>query len=184
MNYLKIEKASISNGLGFRVVLFCAGCTQRCRGCFNPESWDFNAGKLFDEEAKAFLFEQLNKPYIKGLTISGGHPLEAQNRDTILGLIAEIHLLFPDKDIWCYTGYTFEEICTQFCNERFDSLDGGNTIKYTNWEWLEYIDVLVDGPYIEEQRDITLPFRGSANQRLIDVKETLKQGQIIQYKIN
>ena len=183
MNYLKIEKASISNGLGFRVVLFCAGCTQRCKGCFNPESWDFDAGKPFDEKAKEFLFEQLSKPYIKGLTISGGHPLEVKNRNTILGLMAEIHFLFPDKDIWCYTGYTIDEIYKLYFEERTDIPFDGN-IKYTNWEWLQYIDVLVDGPYIEEQRDITLPFRGSKNQRLIDVKETLKQGQIIQYKIN
>lgn len=184
MNYIKITKNDIANGPGVRVTLWVSGCSLHCKGCHNPQTWDFNSGQPFDETAKQELFEALNKPYIQGITISGGHPFEEQNRNEILGLIAEIHLLFPEKDIWCYTGYTFEEICKQYCNERIYGLLGGNIIKYTNWEWLEHVDVLVDGPYIEEQRDITLPFCGSKNQRLIDIKETLKQGQIIQYKIN
>lgn len=183
MNYIKITKNDIANGSGVRVTLWVSGCSLHCKGCHNPQTWDFNAGKPFDEVAKQELFNALGKPYIQGITFSGGHPLAEQNCQEVLALIAEIHLLFPEKDIWCYTGYTFEEICEQYCNERIYGLFGGD-IKYTNWEWLEYVDVLVDGPYIEEQRDITLPFRGSKNQRLIDVKETLKQGQIIQYKIN
>ena len=174
MNYLKIEKASISNGLGFRVVLFCAGCTQKCKGCFNPGSWDFNAGKPFDDEAKKFLFEQLSKPYIKGVTFSGGHPVDRRNSVVVYSLIKEIKNKFPSKDIWLYTGYevtykdflpNYKDICAPH-------------------EVFKMCDIIVDGPYIEEQRDITLPFRGSRNQRLIDVKETLNQGQIIQYKIN
>lgn len=164
MNYIHIDKASISNGIGFRVVLWCAGCTLRCKGCHNPQAQDFNAGKPFDEKAKAFLFEQLSKPYIKGITFSGGHPLEDENKNKVHHLCKEIKKNFPTKDIWLYTGYTLEDL--------------------QSYAILEYVDVLVDGPYIEEQRDITLPFRGSKNQRLIDVKETLKQGQIIQYKIN
>lgn len=184
MNYIKITKNDIANGPGVRVTLWVTGCTIHCNGCHNPQTWDFNAGKPFDEAAKEELFEALSKPHIQGITFSGGNPLDKQNRDEILGLIMTIHLLFPKKDIWCYTGYTFEEICAQYCNERFESLFDDNVIKYTNWEWLEYVDVLVDGPYIEKQKDITLPFMGSKNQRLIDVKETLKHGQIIQYKIN
>ena len=174
MNYLKIEKASISNGLGFRVVLFCAGCTQKCKGCFNPESWDFNAGKPFDEKAKGFLFEQLNKPYIKGITFSGGHPVDGHNSVAVYSLIKEIKEKFPSKDIWLYTGYkvSFENFAPNYMDMNVSN------------EVFKMCDVVVDGPYIEEQRDITLPFRGSKNQRLIDVKETLKQGQIIQYKIN
>lgn len=183
MNYIKIDKASISNGLGFRVVLWCAGCTLQCEGCQNPQAQDFNAGKPFDEDAEKFLFEQLGKPYIKGITFSGGHPLERKNANEIFCLIKKIKEKFSEKDIWLYTGYTFEEICEQYCNERIYKLFGGE-IEYTKWEYLEYVDVLVDGPYIEELRDITLPFCGSKNQRLIDMKETLKQGQIIQYKIN
>lgn len=159
MNYLGIEKSSISNGPGVRVVLWVSGCTCRCKGCQNPESWDFNAGKLFDKAAKQELFDALNKPYIRGITFSGGHPLEKENRNKVYQLCKEIKNNFPTKDIWLYTGYTLENL--------------------QSYVILEYIDVLIDGPYIEEQRDITLKFRGSKNQRIIDVKETLKQGKII-----
>lgn len=159
MNYLGIDKASISNGPGVRVVLWVSGCTCRCKGCQNPESWDFNAGKLFDNAAKQELFDALNKPYIRGITFSGGHPLEKENRNKVYQLCKEIKKNFPTKDIWLYTGYTLENL--------------------QSYVILEYVDVLIDGPYIEEQRDITLKFRGSANQRLIDVKETLKQNRII-----
>lgn len=174
MNYLKIEKASISNGLGFRVVLFCAGCTQRCKGCFNPESWDFEAGKPFDDKSKEFLFSQLSKPYIKGITFSGGHPVDRHNSFAVYSLIKEIREKFPSKDIWLYTGWEVS----------YDNFAPNYTDICIPHEVFKMCDVVVDGPYIEEQRDITLPFRGSKNQRLIDVKETLKQGQIIQYKIN
>lgn len=178
MNYMKIEKASISNGLGFRIVLFCAGCTQKCKGCFNPETWDFNAGKPFDENAKKFLFSQLSKPYVRGLSLSGGNPLEYENLPDIYDLIKEVKSKFPDKDIWLYTGYTLS----------INNFDTSVDIGWDNGLLANFIlamcDVVVDGPYIEEQRDITLPFCGSKNQRLIDVKETLKQGQIVQYKIN
>lgn len=159
MNYLQIEKASISNGPGVRVVLWVAGCNLHCKGCQNPESWNFNSGKLFDEDAKQELFKALDKPYIKGITFSGGHPLENENINEIYSLCKEIKEKFPTKDIWLYTGHTFENIHSYLI--------------------IKHIDVLVDGPYIEEQRDITLKFRGSKNQRLIDVKETLKQGEII-----
>lgn len=162
MHYLKIDKTSISNGLGVRTVLWCAGCEQKCKNCFNPQTWDFNAGKLFDENAKRLLFAQLSKPYIKGLTLSGGHPLATKNFSDVLNLVREVKEKFPTKDIWLYTGYLYEELYYREISRI-----------------LLYIDVLVDGPYIEEQRDITLAFRGSRNQRLIDVPETLKQGQII-----
>lgn len=178
MNYLKIDKASISDGPGVRVVLWVSGCSIHCKGCQNPESWCFNAGKIFDKTAKQELFDALSKPYIQGITFSGGHPLEEQNRSEVLNLIQDIKSAFPDKDIWLYTGYTFKDICDIFCNERWYSLFDPS-FKCSNWEKLEYVDILVDGPYIEEQRDITLKFRGSKNQRLIDVKETLKQGSII-----
>ena len=168
MNYMQIDKASLSNGLGFRVVLWCAGCSQGCENCFNPETWDFNAGQLFDETVKQFLFEQLDKPYIKGITLSGGHPFEKQNRSTIYFLLKEIKEKFPSKDIWIYTGYKWEDI------------ENIREIQHI----LCYTDVLVDGPYIEEQRDITLAFRGSSNQRLIDVPETLKQNKIVTLQID
>lgn len=165
MNYMRIDKASISNGIGFRVVLYCAGCSLKCEGCFNPETWNCEAGKLFDQDAKQYLFDQLSKPYIQGVTFSGGHPLEEQNRSDIYVLLKEIKKQFPSKDIWLYTGYAWEEI------------ENIREIQHI----LCYVDVLVDGPYIEEKRDITLPFRGSANQRLIDVQKSLEQNAIVLY---
>ena len=173
MNYLGIDKSSISNGPGVRVVLWVAGCKIHCKGCQNPESWDFCAGKLFDETAKQELFEALNKPYIRGISISGGHPLENNNVEDVYLLVKEIKEKFPTKDIWLYTGYTWESIFPTVCLDMFNV---NNMYRKTV---VEMCDILVDGSYIEEQRDITLKFRGSKNQRLIDVKETLKQGSII-----
>lgn len=176
MNCMQIDKASISNGTGVRVVLWCAGCTRKCQGCFNPETWDFDAGKYFDKDAKEYLFEQLAKPYIKGITFSGGHPLEAQNVKDVYNLIVEIKSKFPDKDIWLYTGYTLDIL-------NFTILYKGITPEeiYHNYitNILAMCDIVVDGPYIEEQRDLTLAFRGSSNQRIIDVSETIKQNKII-----
>lgn len=177
MNYHKIEKTSIANGEGIRVVLWCSGCSLHCRGCHNPETWNLNSGKLFDEEAKQELFEALDKPYIQGITFSGGHPLEDANLDCIGNLIYEIKERFPDKDIWLYTGYTWDkvtmklgEIVTNHSYKRF--------LRHTI---IEKCDVVVDGAYIEEQRDITLKFRGSKNQRLIDVKKSLKENKVVLY---
>lgn len=161
MNYLQIEKTSVANGPGVRVVLWVSGCKVHCKGCQNPESWDFFAGKLFDEDAKQELFDALDKPYIRGITISGGNPLDQSAE--IFYLINEIKRKFPTKDIWLYSGYTFEEL--RHSREKMKAVIS--------------VDVLVDGPYIEEQRDITLAFRGSKNQRIIDVKETLEQGEIV-----
>lgn len=169
MNYLGIDKSSISNGPGVRVVLWVAGCTVRCEGCQNPESWNFCAGKLFDEVAKQELFNALNRPYIRGITFSGGNPIEKKNLSCIYNLIIEIKDKFPDKDIWLYTGW--ELSINDFLQPYLDMI-------MTN-EIFRRCDVVVDGPYIEEQRDITLKFRGSRNQRLINVKETIKQGKII-----
>ena len=159
MNYHKIEKTSIANGTGIRVVLWVSGCSLHCKGCQNPKTWDLSSGKLFDEDAKKELFEALDKPYIQGITFSGGHPLENENITEVYSLCKEIKDKFPTKDIWLYTGYQFEDI--------------------NSYLIMQYIDVLVDGRYIDEQRDITLKWRGSQNQRVIDVKETLKQGKIV-----
>ena len=161
MNYIQIDKTSISNGLGVRVVLWCAGCSIHCDECQNPQTWDFNSGKPFDDKVKAYLFEQLSKPYIQGITFSGGNPLDHPYQ--IFLLTKEIKEKFPNKDIWLYSGYTYEQIYQS--HEKLKALC--------------YIDVLVDGPYIKELRDITLPFRGSTNQRLINVPKTLIQGKII-----
>lgn len=162
MNYAKIEFNDVANGVGVGIVLWVQGCNMHCKGCHNPQTWDFNDGSHFTQQDKNKLFQELQKPYITRLTISGGHPLDPHNFADVLYFVKEIKEKFPNKDIWLYTGYLYEELYYREISRI-----------------LLYIDVLVDGPYIEEQRDITLAFRGSRNQRLIDVKETLKQGKII-----
>lgn len=173
MNYMQIDKTSISNGLGVRTVLWCAGCNIKCKNCFNPETWDFNAGKMFDDKAKQYLFEQLNKPYIKGLTLSGGHPLAYENLPDVYDIVKEVKEKFSQKDIWLYTGYTLT--ITDFDTSIDCGFDNAAIRNYI----LAMCDVVVDGPYIDEQRDVTLAFRGSKNQRIIDVKETLKCGEVV-----
>jgi anaerobic ribonucleoside-triphosphate reductase activating protein len=149
MNYHKIIKASICDGIGVRCTLYLSGCNNHCKGCHNPETWDFNSGFKFDENAKKELFSQLEKPYIQGLTLSGGDPLCSY--DEVLELVKEIKTLFPTKDIWLYTGYTLEEL---YETQR-EAI-------------LEYIDVLVDGRFILEEKDLTIAFRGSRNQRILE----------------
>ena len=173
MNYLGISKCSIADGTGVRVVLWVSGCNIHCQGCQNPESWDFNAGNIFDEAAKGRLFEALNHSWVKGLTLSGGHPLEYENLPVVYDIVKEAKEKFPNKDIWLYTGYTLS------INDFDTSVDVG----WDNGLLRNYIlvmcDVVVDGAYIESLRDVSLKFRGSSNQRLIDVKKTIEQ-----YKIN
>ena len=164
MNYHKIEKTSVANGTGIRVVLWVSGCSLHCKGCHNPETWSLNSGKLFDEEAKIELFEALDKPYIQGITFSGGHPLECENVETVYLLIKEIKEKFPTKDIWLYTGYTLEQI---FPLVVTDMLDVNALYRQ---EIVNMCDVVVDGKYIEELKDITLKWRGSSNQRVWDIK--------------
>ena len=164
MNYHKIEKTSIANGEGIRVVLWVSGCSLYCKGCHNPETWHSNSGKLFDNNAKKELFEALDKSYIQGITFSGGNPLEKANIDEVYYLCKEIKEKFPNKDIWLYTGYLFENI--------------------KSYPIMQYIDIIVDGKYIEELRDLTLKFCGSKNQRLIDVQKSLKENKMILYNLD
>ena len=177
MNYHKIEKFSVENGNGIRVVLWVSGCSLHCKGCQNPNTHSFNSGKPFDETAKQELFEALDKPYIQGITFSGGHPLEPENVDVIYSLCKEIKEKFPTKDIWLYTGYELDMY-------NF-SLVRGITPQDTHHNYISHIlrlcDIVIDGKFIKEQKDLTLKWRGSTNQRVIDVKETLKQGNIILY---
>lgn len=179
MNYHKIEKTSIANGTGIRVVLWVSGCSLHCKGCHNPETWSLCSGKPFDEEAKQELFEVLNKPYIQGITFSGGHPLEDGNVEDVYNLMLEIKDKFPEKDIWLYTGYTwdyiFHRVITDDFNfERDKAIDLRKKI-------VELCDVLVDGKYIEELRNITLKWKGSSNQRVIDVQKSLATNKIVLY---
>lgn len=176
MNYHKIEKNSVANGIGVRVVLWVSGCSIHCKGCQNPETWDFNSGEPFDHDAAKELLQALDKPYIQGLTLSGGHPLDYNNLPDIYDIITLVKEVLPQKDIWLYTGHTLD----------IGDFDTSVDVCWDNGLLRNYIlakcDVIVDGPYIEEQRDITLPWRGSRNQRVIDVKETIKQGEIVLWK--
>lgn len=175
MNYIKIENDNFSNGIGIRVVLWVSGCSRHCKGCQNPQTWDKNSGILFDDDAKKELFEALSKDYISGITFSGGHPLEDYNIDTILDLILEIKEKFPTKTIWLYTGFIFDkDIFPEFNNQtvRLTPID----IKKRRICYL--CDVIVDGPYIEEERDIALKWRGSKNQRVINVKKTFSENKV------
>lgn len=168
MNYLQIDRASICDGLGFRVVLWVSGCSIWCPECHNPETWDFAAGQPFNTEAKEKLFELLQKPWIKGLTITGGHPFETRNMLFVLKLLEEVKTAFPNKDIWLYTGLTL----------TYNHFVMDTRISFIP-SILRYCDVVVDGPYIAGERDLTLAFRGSRNQRLIDVKKTYEAEEII-----
>lgn len=150
MNYMAIYKTSLADGIGWRTVLFVSGCNHKCKGCHNPESWNKNAGYPFTEETKQKLFEFLSKDYINGLTISGGDPLYSDNISTVTKLCKEIKEKFPNKTIWVYTGSLYRDI--------------------KNLELMKYIDVIVDGEFKINQKDTTLAYRGSYNQRIIDVK--------------
>ena len=174
MNYLSIEKTSVANGVGIRTVLWVSGCSLHCKGCHNPESWDFNAGKPFDKNAMKELMNCLSKPYINGLTISGGHPLENNNLSTVFSIISNVKAFEPTKDIWLYTGLNLEYNDFVFSNPK-------NRYDMFKYNVLTYCDVVVDGEFREELRDTTLAFRGSSNQRLIDVKKTIKNKSIVLY---
>ena len=165
MRYASIRSLDVTNGEGVGVSLFVQGCHFRCKNCFNPETWDFNGGKEWTEDVEKQFLELVSKPYIKRVSILGGEPLANENQYNIFLLCNKIKNTFPNKKIWLYTGYTFEKIIQS--REKTKPLC--------------CVDVLVDGQYVDKQRDITLPFAGSRNQRLIDVKETLKQNQIVLY---
>lgn len=178
MNYHKIEKTSVVNGTGIRVVLWVSGCSLHCKGCHNPETWDIYSGEKFDENAKQELFEALDNSYIQGVTFSGGHPLEYENTETVLDLIKEIKSRYPTKDIWLYTGY---ELNISNFTSKIRGITKNDKHHNIMSEILCLCDVVVDGRYIEEERDITLKWRGSRNQRVIDVKATLKAKKVILY---
>ena len=173
MNYASIREMDISNGESIGVALFVQGCHFHCHNCFNQETWDFNGGNEWNDEIKDKFLELINRPYIKRITILGGEPLANESVENILDLVSEIRVLFPDKSIWIYTGYTFEEI--QLLSKGLDQ-ESMRFNKYNKMRQniLENCDVLVDGRYIDELRDITLKWRGSSNQRVIDVKKIVK----------
>ena len=176
MNYLSITPCDIANGQGVRTVLWVSGCSLHCPGCHNPESHDRCAGKPFGDGAKKELFDALSKPYIQGLTLSGGHPLEDYNLEDLYLLLVDVKKNFPDKDIWLYTGLTLQYTDFSTLSRGIAPCDVIHNYRYSI---LNLCDVVIDGPFIQEQRDITLQFRGSTNQRIIDVAKTIEQKEIV-----
>lgn len=162
MNYAKIKYYDIANGLGVRTSLFVSGCTHRCKGCFNQETWDFHYGEEFTQKTIDSLLSSCEPAYIKGLTLLGGEPLEPENQRALLPLVRQFKEKFPDKDIWCYSGYTYEtDLMDEAGSARCEATD----------ELLSYIDILVDGEFDQNLYDIRLKFRGSSNQRILQLKK-------------
>ena len=168
MNYSAFRKADIANGIGFRCTLWCTGCLRKCPGCFNPEAQDPNFGKPFTDEVKEKIFKELKDPHCSGLSLMGGEPLSkcSDNRREIIKLCKECKEKFPNKNIWCWSGYTFEEIASDPSMRDI----------------LKYVDVLVDGPFVEAKKDLSTPFRGSTNQRIVDVKKTMERKSIVEVR--
>lgn len=181
MRYAQIRSMDISNGEGVGVSLFVQGCPFHCFGCFNSETWNFDGGKEWTEETEDKFMKLIDRPYIKRISFLGGEPLAEQNLDDILSLIKEIRISCPEKTIWLYTGYNFDLLKSEYNEYKYTPFATNANEWLTRWEIITNIDVLVDGEYIDEQKDLTLKFRGSKNQRVINVKETLKQGKVVLY---
>ena len=169
MNYANIKYNDIANGEGVRTSLFVSGCTHHCKGCFNQEAWDFNYGNAFNEEVQNKIIKSLEPSWINGLTLLGGEPMEPANQKALLEFVKKVKTLYPNKTVWCFTGYLLDKELLSESRAR---------CPYTD-EFLSYIDVLVDGKFVLEEKDISLRFRGSRNQRIIDVQQSLKQNKII-----
>lgn len=166
MNYSDIYESDTLNGPGFRVSLFVSGCNHRCKGCWNPSTWDFDAGKPYTKETEDGIIESLNAPMNRGLSLLGGEPME--HVEPLLKLLKRFRMTYPDKDVWVWTGYKYEYLIEQ---EKYSEI-------------LQYIDVLVDGRFVQELRDLNLFFRGSSNQRIIKVQESLLEGKVILHELN
>ena len=172
MNYGEIKKCDIANGEGVRVALFVSGCTHHCKGCFNSVTWDFNYGKEFTSETEEEILEALNAGYSDGLSLLGGEPFEPENQKVLLPFLKKVKARYPEKNIWCYSGYLFDKELQGESRARCEYTD----------EMLSMLDVLVDGRFVEEKKNITLLFRGSENQRLIDVQKSLAEGTVVEWK--
>ena len=173
MNYATIKWTDIANGEGVRVSLFVSGCTHRCKNCFNEVAWDFSYGEPFDEAVQDKILAELNSDFIAGLSLLGGEPLEPQNQLALYPFIQRVKQQFPNKTIWCYTGFIFDENTGDLKEKR-------KNLPFTK-DLISLFDVLVDGPYLDAKKDIRLKFRGSSNQRVIDVQKTLQTGEIVLY---
>ena len=173
MNYADIKRIDVANGEGVRVSVFVSGCNHHCKGCFNECAWDFNYGEKFTEKQEEEVLKDLDHDYISGLTLLGGEPLEPANQEGLLPLVKKAKEKFPDKKIWCYTGFDFEKDVVGKMAKQSD----------TTKELLKYIDVVVDGKFEEDKKDLKLKFRGSSNQRILDVQESLKENKLVEYKL-
>ena len=169
MNYATIKSRDIANGPGVRVSLFVSGCTHHCKGCFNAVAWDFDYGQPFTQETIDSILEMLQPAYVKGITLLGGEPFEPENQPALVSLLRQIKEKYPEKSIWSFSGYLFDR----------DSLPGKLGDPAITREFVSYLDVLVDGRFVEEKKDLTLRFRGSSNQRIIDVPASLAKGEIV-----
>ena len=169
MYYGELKKRDIANGLGIRVALFVSGCTNHCEECFNRATWDFNYGKPYTANTEKEIIEALRPDYVRGLSLLGGEPMEPKNQPAILELVRRVRKELPDKDIWCYTGFTYEELLTKSSYPNTEITE----------EILMCIDVLVDGRFEKDKRNLMLKFRGSENQRLIDMNATREKGEVV-----
>lgn len=184
MRYAQIRSMDISNGEGVGVSLFVQGCPLHCKNCFNSDTWDFNGGKEWTDEIKDRFMKLIDRPYIKRVSFLGGECLAEQNLNEVLKLVKEIRISFPEKTIWLYTGFCWNDIMCSFAGLQADYvvLDKKDIEAWEKRrEIISNVDVLVDGEYIDEQRDITLKWRGSSNQRVISVVDSLAQGKIVLY---
>ena len=169
MYYGEIKNYDIANGIGVRVTLFVSGCTNHCKNCFQPQTWDFSYGKPFTEETEEAILKMLSPAYIRGLTLLGGEPFEPSNQRALVPFLEKVRERYPQKDIWSFSGFTLEELRTDGSHPRCEVTD----------RMLSLLDVLVDGRYVDVLRNLSLRFRGSSNQRLIDMKATLREGKIV-----
>lgn len=169
MHYSNIKDCDIANGTGVRITLFVSGCTNHCRNCFQPQTWDFDYGEEFDKAAEDKLIDMLKPDYIQGLTLLGGEPMEPDNQRGLLHFVKRVRETYPGKDIWCFTGFTYEQLKEDGSHPRCEVTD----------ELLDNIDVLVDGRFVEELKSPALQFRGSSNQRLIDMNKTRAEGRVV-----
>ena len=170
MYYGELKKCDIANGEGVRVTLFVSGCRNHCRDCFQPETWDFCFGQPFTQETAQEIYAELEKPYISGLTLLGGDPLEPENQRALLPLLHRVRKNYPQKSIWCFTGYTLKD------PQTFTKIHPNCEVTE---DFLSCIDILIDGPFIPEEKDISLQFRGSRNQRIIDMDRSRQAGKIV-----
>lgn len=173
MHYGEIKKFDIANGEGVRVSLFVSGCRNQCPGCFQPQTWNFEFGHLYTAKTEQEILQALQPAYIAGLTVLGGEPFEPENQRDLLPLLQKVRKLFPEKDIWCYTGYLLDQ----------DLLEGGRRHCEVTDALLACLDVLIDGPFMEEKKDLGLQFRGSSNQRIIDVPRSLQNMEVVWHEL-